>query len=238
MDGEFEIVREGSLQTTPEEYWDAITTGNGGWLWPMEFEPRVGGQAAFGGTVTEWEPPHRLATRVDAPNGWFNQLEHTVDDAGDGTVRFRYVHSGVFVDNWENQFNGADEHTDFYLHTLGQYLAHFSRRPVVYTSTDAPAASQNPAGFDTLRAALGLGSGTKQGDTVTVELPGEGPTEVTVDYWHPHFLGLRSGDTMYRFFGRNVFGAPVGFAAHLFAPNADADATRKSWQQWLDDVYA
>ncbi len=237
MGKKFEIVREGELPTTPEEYWDAITTGNGGWLWPMEFEPRVGGAAAFGGTVTAWEPPHRLCSRMDGEDGWFNQLEHTVEGREGGRTWFRYVHSGVFTDDWENQYDGADQHTSFYLHTLGQYLAHFSRRPVVYLSTDAPAASNSAGGFTTLRAALGLTAQTSQDDTVQVALP-LGETEAVVDYLHPNFVGLRTGTAMYRFFGRNAFGAPVGVAVHHFDADADPAAEQKALEEWLAGVYA
>jgi uncharacterized protein YndB with AHSA1/START domain len=47
MGEEFELRREGELPGTPQEIWDAITTGTAGWLWPMEFEPRVGGEGGL-----------------------------------------------------------------------------------------------------------------------------------------------------------------------------------------------
>ncbi|MCM2576545.1 SRPBCC family protein [Streptomyces meridianus] len=238
MGKEFEIRREGELPTTPEEYWDAITTGLGGWLWPMDIEPREGGSAASVGTVTVWDPPHRLVTRAEGEDGWFNQLEHVVQAHEGGTVRFRYVHSGVFTDDWDNQYDGAGRHTDFYLHTLGQYLQHFSRRPVTYVSADGPKASTAPDAFTTLRRDLGLGPATAQGDTVRVVLPGAGTQEAVVDYHAAHFTGLRTRDALYRFFGRNAFGAPVGVALHLFAEDADGTQAEESWQRWLDELYA
>ncbi|KDA43122.1 SRPBCC domain-containing protein [Frankia sp. B2] len=234
----FEIRREGVLPTSPEEYWDAVTTGNGGWLWPMEFEPRQGGAAPFGGTVTVWDPPHHLVTRVEGADGWLNQLEHVIEGRDGGTTSFRYVHSGIFVDDWENQYDGASQHTDFYLHTLGQYLRYFSRRPVTYVAADAPASSTAPDAFVRLRRELGVADEVGQGDAVRVTLPGIDPLDAVVDYLHPHFLGLRTGDGLYRFFGRNAFGAPIGIALHLFAPGADQAKTTQAWTDWLQDVFA
>jgi hypothetical protein len=235
--GAFEIARDGTLPTTPQEYWDAVTVGVGGWLWPMEFEPRLGGAAAFG-TVTAWDPPRHLATRMEGPEGWFNQVEHLVTPLDAGGVRYRYVHSGVLTDDWDNQYDGASQHTDFYLHTLGEYLRHFSRRPVRYASLDAPAASTGADGFDVLKNALGLPTDAAEGDPLRLALPGAAPQDVTVDYIRPHFLGLRCADTMYRFFGRNAFGAPVGIALHLFAADADEAATEKVWQSFVDSAYS
>jgi uncharacterized protein YndB with AHSA1/START domain len=237
MGKHFEIRRELVLQTTPQEVWDAFTTGSGGWLWPMEFEPREGGKAAFGGTVLTWDPPHRLVTRADGEDGWFNQLEQEIEDRGDGKVYVRYVHSGIMTDDWETQYDGANQHTDFYLHTLEQYLLHFSRRPVTYVSADGPAAAQAADAFVALRRALGVAE-TAQGDTVRVELPGAGPVDAVVDYLRPNFFGLRTGDALYRFFGRNAFGQPVGVAAHLFGADVEAGAVGSAWRSWLDGVYA
>jgi hypothetical protein len=238
MAKEFEIAREGELPTTPDEFWDAITTGTGGWLWPMEFEPRVGGAAAFGGTVTVWDPPHHFVTRVEGENGWFNQLEHVIEGRGGGKTFYRYVHSGIFVDDWDNQYDGANQHTDFYLHTLGQYLRYFSRRPVTYVSAPGPAASSAADSFQVLRRALGLSDKVAQDDAVEVTLPGIEPLDAVVDYLHPNFIGLRTDDGLYRFFGRNAFDAPVEVTMHLFADHVDEDKTQQAWQSWVDQVYA
>jgi uncharacterized protein YndB with AHSA1/START domain len=237
MGRQFEIRREVVMQTTPEEIWDAVTTGTGAWLWPMEVEPREGGQAAFGGVVTVWDPPRHLVTRVDGPDGWFNELEELIEDRGDGKTFLRYVHSGIMTEDWDNQYDGASQHTDFYLHTLEQYLLHFSRRPVTYAAAEGPAASRTPDAFAAVHGALGLPDDAGQGATVRVDLPGVGPVDAVVDYRQPNFLGLRTGDAMYRFFGRNAFAQPVGLTVHLFGDATDQPATEHAWQSWLDDVY-
>jgi len=62
--------------------------------------------------------------------------------------------------------------------------------------------------------------------------------EGTIDYRQPHFLGVRSADALYCFFGRKAFGAPVGMSIHSFAEDVDAEQTKQRWQQWLADALA
>ena len=75
------------------------------------------------------------------PDGWFNQLEHVLEPLDGGRARLHYVHSGIFAENWDQQYDGASKHTEFYLHTLGQYLQYFDGKPVVFTDIQAPPAS-------------------------------------------------------------------------------------------------
>lgn len=63
------------VSATPEQVWDAIATGPGvtAWMHHTEIEGRVGGRFAFdmglgaglneSGSVSQWDPPHRFATR-------------------------------------------------------------------------------------------------------------------------------------------------------------------------------
>ena len=44
--------------------------------------------------------------------------------------------------------------------------------------------------------------------------PGLDPVDAVVDYATPNFIGVRSADGLYRFFGRNAFGMPVGLGHH------------------------
>lgn len=59
-----------------------------------------------------------------------------------------------------------------------------------------------------------------------------------VDYRNRYFVGLRTEDAMYRVFGRNHFGAPVGVSVHDFAPGADGGRAGERCQAWLDGVFA
>ncbi|GAB7107574.1 hypothetical protein JCM4814A_58880 [Streptomyces phaeofaciens JCM 4814] len=241
MSKEFEITREFEVDATPDEVWEAVTHGTGAYLWPMDPpEPRVGGAAAFGSTVTAWDPPRHLTIRsedVGFSVQSVNQLEHVIE-ARDGGRRawVRYVHSGVFTDDWDNQYDGAAKHTDFYLHTLREYLTHFAPRPVTFASLDGPEASTGADAFAAAGRALGLTDGDARGAELTVHGPQD--FDAVLDYRDPYFIGLRTDSALIRLFGRNHWGAPVGISVHDFAADADAKATEGAWRNWLDKVYS
>ncbi|MFE7121735.1 SRPBCC domain-containing protein, partial [Streptomyces sp. NPDC057654] len=125
-----------------------------------------------------------------------------------------------------------------YLHTLRQYLTHFPGRRAVYTAADGPAASSAPGSFEAVRRGLGLAAGTAAGARVRAEPAGIGPLDAVLDYSNAHFVGLRTDDALYRFFGRDAFGAPVGLAVHQFAADADQKETGRAWQEWLTGLFA
>lgn len=225
---EFEIVFDTELPGTPERVWEAVTKDTSAWMFPTDEWPAV---------YPIKEYPHHLVSRMDGPDGWFNQLEHVLEPLEGGRAKLHYVHSGIFVDNWDEQYDGASKHTEFYLHTLGQYLRHFDGRPAVFTDVQAPASSQAPDGFVRLKKALGV-EGSSAGDKVELDLDGVGRLSAEVDFSNEHFLGLRTGEAMYRFFGRNSFGAPVGMTVHDFSGTGDSEATAAAWGGFLAKVYA
>jgi hypothetical protein len=236
MPPEFECRREVLLPATPEAVWEAVATsaGNTAWLFPNEIDPT-------GGAATVWEPPHHFAVRV-GEGDWFNALEFVIEGRDGGTTLLRYAHSGIFVDNWDTQYDAVQQHTDFYLHTLGEYLAHFQGRPATYIGETSeglagPPSSAAPDGFQRLQQQLGLPADAKEGDRVRLTPDGPDPVEGVLDYRRPHFVGVRTPDALYRFFGRNAFGAPVAMSIHLFVP-ADADKTTQVWRQWLNTALA
>jgi hypothetical protein len=234
MAREFEIRREVELPATPEEVWEAVATGEGNaaWLFPNLIDPD---QAQV------YDPPHRFVVRMEGEDGWFNAIEDVLEAREGGTTVLRYVHSGIFTDDWDNQYDAAHQHTDFYLHTLGQYLEHFKGRTVTYiggegsSGLEGPEASSKPGSFGVLQQALGVSGGTAVGDSVTF---GPDGVEGVVDYVRPHFLGIRTADGLYRFFGREAWGMPTGMSAHLFAGGVDKDRTERVWQAWLDELFA
>ncbi len=227
MNKDFTIVIEGEYPATPEQVWDAVTTGTAGWLFPTD--------GMIGEDLVSERPTHHV-NRMEGEDGWFNQLEQVIEARPEGRSFLRWVHSGVFADDWDNQYDGASRHTVFYLHTLAEYLAHFAGRPAIFAAVDGPAASSGPDAFDRVKAALGLGPGTEPGTQVPLALPGIASASAVVDFWGDHFVGLRTDDALYRFFGRNAFGGPVGVTVHLFAAG-DAAELQTAWQDWLDRIF-
>jgi hypothetical protein len=196
-----------------------------------------------GAPVTTWDPPHRLVVRMESPDGTFNALDYTIEARAGGTAHLRYVHSGILADGWEDQYDAIVGHTDFYLHTLGQYLEHFNGRPVTYdgqpsSGIDGPEAAAAPDAMDALRAALGIPADAQVGDPVHASLGEAGPLDGVIDYATPEFLGVRAADGLYRFFGRNHYGSVVGMSAHLFVDGVDAAAQETALKEWLDGLYA
>ena len=232
MPPEFECRREIVLPATPEEVWEAVasTSGNAAWLFPNEIAPDGSGASV-------WDPPHHFAVRMEQGD-WFNALEFVIEGRDGGKSLLRYAHSGIFVEDWDTQYDAVQQHTDFYLHTLAEYLEHFGGQPATYIGDVpqgilGPAASASPDGFERLQRALGLDPSVSEGDAVRLTPDGPPPVSGVADYLRPNFLGVRSSDALYCFFGRNAFGSPVGMSIHSFDPGIDAEQTERLWREWL-----
>jgi hypothetical protein len=235
MGAEFECSREVVLPASPDEVWEAVSTaaGNAAWLFPTEIARD---------DATAWDPPNHFAVRMERGD-WFNALEYTIEGREGGTSRLRYVHSGIFVEDWDSQYDAVQKHTDFYLHTLGQYLEHFRGRPATYVGDvpggiQGPPGSATPDGFERFLRALGLVAPAREGDLVRLTPRGLPPIEGVVDYRQPDFVGVRTSDELYCLFGRNVFGAPVGLSIHSFIAGIDAERSKQDWQRWLNTTLA
>lgn len=239
MAEEFEVRWEGRLPAAPGTVWDAITVHTAGWLWKIAYEPRAGGAerglTAGGGTVTAWDPPRHFATRATDGTG-FNELDYLLDPSGDGTY-LRYRHRGVLGGDYDVELDACRRHTAFYYHSLVEYVRHFAGRAAAYVSADAPETSAR-GGFAALRRALGVADDVAVGDRVRLTLQGLEPIAGVVDYATETFLGVRTDDALYRFYGRDAWGWPVGVAHHLFSGEADEAAAEKAWRGWLEGVFA
>ena len=239
MSQQFEVRREVVLPATPEQVFAAVTRETAAWMFPVETSPAVGGLGPEDPKVKVWSPPEHVQIRVEGPDEFFNALDYLIEGRDGGVAVLRYVHSGVLMqDDWEEQYDGIGAHTDFYLHSLGQYLEFFAGRPVAYVAVAGPKSSAEPGSVGRLKTALGLTEASEVGDAVSLEVPGYGWVESVLDYLSPHFVGLRCPDSLYRFYGRDAFGGTVDAAHHLFAEEVDTAAATAAWQAWLDGVYA
>ena len=237
MPPEFECSREIILLASPDEVWEAVATtaGNAAWLFPNEID-------ADGAGATAWDPPNHFAVRMEQGD-WFNALEFTIEGREGGTSLLRYFHSGIFVEDWDSQYDAVQRHTDFYLHTLSEYLEHFKGRTATYIGDvpqgiQGPPSSATPDGFERLQHALGLQPQISEGDWVRLTPQGLQPIDGVVDYQQPNFIGVRTPDALYCFFGRNAFRGPVGMSIHSFADGIDPEKTKQDWQQWLNTALA
>ncbi|MDN3357925.1 SRPBCC domain-containing protein [Actinomadura sp. DC4] len=212
----FEVTWEGALPASPQAVWDAFTAHTTGWLWEIAYEPRLGGAeqglSGGGGTVTAWEPHRHFTT---AASGGFNELDYVLEPQGPGTY-LRFRHRGEFGEDYDLNLDACRRHTAFYYHSLGEYLRHFAGQDAAYTTFDVP------CGFAELRRALGVAGGVKVGDRVR-----SGPVDGVVDYVTDTFLGVRGASALYRFYGRDRWGWPVGVGVHEF-----------SLRSWLSEVVA
>ncbi|MBE1484774.1 SRPBCC family protein [Plantactinospora soyae] len=239
MGRQFEVRWESELSASPSEVWEAFTAHTSGWLWKIDYEPRVGGAerglSGSGGTVTVWDPPNRFVTRAVDGDG-VNELDYRVEPRGTGSY-LRYVHRGVIAGDYERELDACRQHTAFYQHTFGEYLRHFAGHDAAYVSAGGPETSAR-GGFAALRRALGVGPDVAVGDRVRLTPAGLTPIEGTVDYATYAFLGVRGADALYRFYGRDAWGWPVGVAHHLFAEGVDEAAEASTWQAWLTAALA
>ena len=164
----------------------ATGEGTAAWMFPVaEGAPSRVGELWAGHAVTVYDPPRHLQVRAEGPDGQvMNALEYLIEAKDGGTVLLRYVRRGVFTDDWDNQYDAAGQHTDFYLHTLGQYLRYFAGQRPTYIAAEGPAAAKSHDAFDALRRELGLTAASAPGDPVHIT-PARGSTRWT-RWWITH----------------------------------------------------
>ena len=249
MPREFEVRKEVELDASPEQVWEAIATGPGISSWfmgPHEVEPHVGGRIRLTigdfseeATITAWDPSKQLAYRGGTgPDGSFHAFEYLVEGREGGSSVLRFVHSGIVGDDWGDEYEDQTSRGwDMYLHTLGQYLVHFTGRPGTYVHAVAPPAPEGQDAWTLLMVGLGLTEPLAAGDAVRMAPDGMAPIDGVVDYAQPgrQFLGVRGPEGLYRFHGG---GPQIGIGHHLFAEGTDAEAAAGAWQAWVNRVFS
>jgi hypothetical protein len=240
MPRQFEVRWKGDLAGPPAQVRDACTVHTAGWYWKIRYQPWAGGAETglteAGGTVTRWEPALRFTTRAEGDGGFFNQLDYELEPSGSGT-HLDFTHRGVFAAaDYDRLLNACQRHTEFYYHSLTEYMRYFGGRDAVYVAVGAPGESVH-GGFAALRLALGVPGQVTVGSDVTLRPAGIDPLRGVVDYAADPFLGIRTPDALYRFFGRDTWGMPIGMAMHLYADGIDQLAVRQAWDQFLNSIY-
>jgi uncharacterized protein YndB with AHSA1/START domain len=246
MAHEFEIKDEITVDATPEEVWEAIATGPGIDSWFMgrnEIEPREGGKArttlagfTMESTVTTWDPPKRLVLRSpQGEDGSLHAFEYIIEGRGKGSTVVRWVHSGFLGDNWEAEYDGLREGDPMYFHKLAQYLTYFRGQKATPVDVYGPQVADRDHAWEVFRRGLGLAGPVALDDKVRLTPEGLPPIEGVVDYLSPSFLGVRTGDGLYRFI--LGFDGTVVLGHHVFS-NVDQNEAEEAWRSWLTRLFA
>jgi uncharacterized protein YndB with AHSA1/START domain len=243
--------------------WDAIATANGisAWMIPTDLDEREGGAVCFHmgpdasseGTVTGWEPPHRLEYSEPDWAGLMGRTdanvtplvsEFLVEARSGGTCVVRIVSSafGVGAD-WEEEFfaDMARNWMPMFDH-LRLYLTHFPGQRVTSLEAAAEVPSTADAAWAALRRSLDvdLEGGTGQ----IVEARG---VKGVVDLLGDERLVVRTSDPvpgLLAFFVWPKEGEPAGarvmLNGYLYGADAPAYVEREqpAWQAWIEGLGA
>ncbi|MFF0203748.1 SRPBCC domain-containing protein [Streptomyces sp. NPDC005017] len=243
----FEIELEITLPASPDQVWEAIATGPGVDSWFMgrnEIEPREGGVSAMtvGGqreeaVISAFEPGKRLASRTAAAeDGRFMAFEYLIEGREGGSTVLRVVHSGLLGDDWEDEYDALRRGWPFHLHTLHEYLAHFTGRTGVPVFAVTPS-GERPAREvrEALVRGLSLPGPVTAGTRVRAAPAGLPPLDGEVTWADDERFELRTADGLYTF--HHGSGVVLVFH-HLFAPAPDGTDPDTAWQHWLSALFA
>lgn len=241
----FEITLDTTVPATPEEVWDAVTSGPKIDSWFMgrnRVEPTQGGVSrteypgfTIESTVTAWQPPTRFQVRTpEDPDGGFHVFDYRIEAADPG-ARVRWNHSGALTgDDWEAEYTAMGEGDPMYFHKLAEYMTYFRGR--VATPVDAFGPNQGPSlTAASFREALGLEAMPSVNDHVRLMPEGLDPIEGIVDHTSRSFLGVRTDDAMYRFIAA-FEGTPV--VGHHFFADVDHEEAVEAWTAWLARAFS
>ena len=237
----FETRHEATVPATPEQVWDAITSGPQVDSWFMgrsDIETREGGVVRFEdpaftmeSTITAWQPPTRFAFRSpEDPEGGFHVFDYEVEPADQGAT-VRWIHSGALTgDDWEAEYVAMGEGDPMYFGKLVEYVTYFRGRTAVSIAAFGPNLGAGLTG-ERYCEPLGLDAMPQLGARVRLTPAGFDPIDGVVDASSRSFLGVRTDDAMYRFIAGFEGTTMVGH--HLFADGVDGEAATRAWSDWL-----
>jgi uncharacterized protein YndB with AHSA1/START domain len=241
----FEVRGEQTIHATPEQVWEALSSGaamDGWWMGENELEPHLGGALrtklpgfTMESTITTWEPPHRFAnTSPEGDDGRLMTFAFEIEGRAGGTTTLRFVHSGFLPgDDWEQEYEALKIGDPAYVAKLAEYVERFLGRTAVPIALWGPQVSGERAWSEFTRA-LGVSAAPVVGDAAHFRADGLPALDGEIDYLNDNFIGLRTTDGMYRF----IHGmGTVAIGHHIFRP-VDRAATEQAWQAWLDRTFA
>jgi uncharacterized protein YndB with AHSA1/START domain len=248
-----------NLPGTPEQVWQAVATANGisGWFLPTDMEERAGGAVLFHmgeddsrGTITGWDPPHRLEfeepewaalTGHESSSVTPMVTEFLVEAESGGTCVLRVVSSAFGSgSDWEQEFfHDMQEHWAPFFDNLRLYLTHFPGQRVTSLSLTADVPGPVDDVWSAVRDALGA---VETGADVEVrDLSGRverisstpGVRELLVRLMDPlpgyvDFSTHSKGDGV----------SAVSVEGYLFSDAAPAyvERERPVWKAWLESL--
>ncbi|MEV4347920.1 SRPBCC domain-containing protein [Actinoplanes sp. NPDC049596] len=233
MGKEYEIHLDATVDTDPEQIWDAIATGPGISSWYIGRTDTDGStvHTAFGptdfptGTVTSHDPPHHFAHRTDTtPDGRFQAFDFLIE-SHDGATTLRAVTSGFLPgDDWADEYEAMNHGITLFNATLLTYLRHFPGRTATPLTAFGPPVTDWPTTWAALHKALGLPATPHTGDLTTDD--GE------VYHASAHTLGIRTPTALHRYI--RGYRGPLIAAHQIFEPAAEPDPAH--WTQFLNSL--
>jgi uncharacterized protein YndB with AHSA1/START domain len=240
---------------TPEQVWAAIATADGisSWFLPTDVEGHEGGaivthmgETDSPGTITGWDPPHRLEY---AEPEWASLAGQDIDSVtplvsefiveaqSGGTCVVRVVSSafGTGAD-WEREFwTDLEKNWVPFFDNLRLYLTHFpgQRATTLEVSADVPGAGGQV--FSAMREALGAGAVGKpvdyRGVIGRVERIGENQLLLRLTDPVPGLLGFAG-------FDKGDGSTMAAIQGWLFSDAAAAyvERERPAWKAWLESL--
>ncbi|MFC4590200.1 SRPBCC family protein [Sphaerisporangium corydalis] len=249
MRHEFEVRDEIALDATPEQVWEAISTGPGIDSWFMgrnEVEPREGGTATHTmmgytqtSTVTAWEPSKRFAYQsAENPDGTFMAFDYLIEGRAGASTVLRLVHSGFLGDDWEAQYDALKKGDPQYMRKLAAYLKYFPGRHSTFnTLLPGPQVPDQERVWEAFKGVLGLTGTIAAGDRVRLTVPGLPEAEgVVASTDYPSIPSVCTDDALYMFM--HGYRDTVVVEQHSFIPGVDAEATDNAWKSWLATAFA
>jgi len=242
--------KEIELDSSVEEVWKAISTGEGMATWfvphtvtpPSDSSDTPTAEADFGsgnvaqGRVLAWDPPHMVRYGGD-PGNPTETLEFFVESKDGGGTVLRLVQSGVLGEDWEMEYHSKG--WDLFFHNLSSYLQYFAPAAATNALVMAFTTVDGKTVWDRYHRALGTSRDLTVGTQVDLTPEGVEPIRGQVDVHIPgNMLGIRTEDGLYRFGGEGADAWGMVNSFHYrYGADIDGPEWTQRWQDWLATLF-